>query len=167
MPCRSALGAVSLCAGRRVAAPTMPPVVTQKSCRDTKPNHARWAPCRTVSLRARCPLSQHKNRVAIQNPITHGGHRVAARMMPLVATQKSCRDTKPYHARCVLFRTRCCACRSTTALRSGQAVSCPGARLRLACRDTILLYRDQSWKMGSSPSSFLSCTFFFYLFHPL
>ena len=31
------------------------------------------------------------------------------------------------------------------------------------CRDTILLYRDQSWKMGSSLSSFLSCTFFFFV----
>ena len=129
--------AVSHCAGHRVV--------------------ARWASCR-------CSLG----RVAVS---------CRTCTSPLVETQKSCRDTKPYHARRALCCGRCCAvsqhccavsrARCCSPLHPGQAVLCPGTRLCPACRDTFLLYHDHSWKMGSSPSSFFSCTLFFSLFHSL
>ena len=88
---------------------------------------------------------------------------VRACMPPPIATQKSCRDTKPYHALYTPCCARCCAVSRALPLVPcvGQAVSRPGACLCHACCVTILLYRDQIWKMGSSLSSFLSGTFFF------
>ena len=67
---------------------------------------------------------------------------------PPTATQKLYRDIKTHVAR--------------AARRVAHAYPCtPSPTSQALCHDTILLYRDQSWKMGSSLSSYLSCAFFF------
>ena len=130
--------AVSQRAQRRVAAPTTPcralGVLSQRriTC---------WAPCSSTVF---CALG-----VVLQRRVT---------------TQKAApfRDTK------IVSRHHCgkdvsARCRSPLRVGWPCRAPCRNALLRaparrpglcLACRDTILLYGDQSSKMGSSPSNF-------------
>ena len=100
---------------------------------------ARTEPCRS-------PLSQHKNHVVIQNHASRAASRVAR--------------ARPYHSAAAPCRGRAAMCPYAQA-KPCRALACACG---LLCRNTILLYRDQSWKMGSSPSSFLLHVFFFFFY---
>ena len=121
------------------------------SCRARTPHAgrrvaARTAPCRNVhsavSQRTRRPLSRYKNRIA--TPLWPG------RALQLVP---GLRPGRVAHR----VATLCCGPQ-----HAGQAMSRPGACLRLACRDTTHCIVTQNWKMGNSPSSFSPAPFFFF-----
>ena len=117
---------------------------------------------KTQVARALSPVCTHAERYHVVS--LHTGRRVAARTFP------PCRDTKIVLRYKTLSRSLRTVSRAWP-YRSAVSLT-PARRLgRVApwhapapCCDTIPLYRDQSWKMGSSPSNFLSYTFFFLIF---